>query len=67
MTEEVRLATIGKGGTIDLATFPLTIHPTAEIAREIERRGCIDPITSDPSEVGERLDFLAEGSSYSGM
>ena len=67
-TEEVRLATIGnKGGAIDMAVFPMSIHPTAEIAREIQRRGCIDHINCAQEEVGQRLDFLAEGTVYTNM
>jgi hypothetical protein len=66
-TQEVRLRTVGRSGTIDMGTFPMTIHPTAEIAAEIHRRGCIDPGTASPNELIERLDFLAEGSTYTRM
>jgi hypothetical protein len=68
LVEEVRLASVGNsGGSVDMSVFPMTIHPTAEAAREVQRRGCIDPLNCTPAEVGMRLDFLAEGTSYTSM
>jgi hypothetical protein len=67
ITEEVRLGTVGMTGTINMAVFPMSIHPDPETAAEVCRRGCIDPTTAAPEDLVLRYDFLSEGGAYTRM